>query len=117
MEKTNLSEPQKIIADITLMNNCFMNKVFASDVKSTQLLLRIILNNDKIKVKTVNTQQLSKISMVIRHSWIYWQQTKTADVSMSKSSVMTKAHQLKERVITAASLMYIFWIQERSTIN
>ena len=57
MEKTNLSEPQKIIADITLMNNCFMNKVFASDVKSTQLLLRIILNNDKIKVKTVNTQQ------------------------------------------------------------
>ena len=34
-----------------------MNKVFASDVKSTQLLLRIILNNDKIKVKTVNTQQ------------------------------------------------------------
>ena len=37
MEKTNLSEPQKIIADITLMNNCFMNKVFASDVKSTQL--------------------------------------------------------------------------------
>ena len=57
MVKTNLSEPQKIIADITLMNNCFMNKVFASDVKSTQLLLRIILNNDKIKVKTVNTQQ------------------------------------------------------------
>lgn len=57
MEKTNLSEPQKIIADITLMNNCFMNKVFASDVKSTQLLLRIILNNDKIKMKTVNTQQ------------------------------------------------------------
>ena len=57
MEKTNLSEQQKIIADITLMNNCFMNKVFASDVKSTQLLLRIILNNDKIKVKTVNTQQ------------------------------------------------------------
>ena len=30
MEKTNLSEPQKIIADITLMNNCFMNKVFAA---------------------------------------------------------------------------------------
>lgn len=55
MAETKLSEPQKIIADITLMNNCFMNKVFANDVASTQLLLRIILNNDKINVKTVNT--------------------------------------------------------------
>ena len=57
MPETHLSEPQKIIADITLMNNCFMNKVIANDVASTQLLLRIILNNDKINVKTVNTQQ------------------------------------------------------------
>ena len=57
MAETHLSEPQKIIADITLMNNRFMNKVFANDVESTQLLLRIILNNDKINVKTVNTQQ------------------------------------------------------------
>ena len=57
MAETKLSEPQKIIADITLMNNRFMNKVFANDVESTQLLLRIILNNDKINVKTVNTQQ------------------------------------------------------------
>ena len=37
MAETKLSEPQKIIADITLMNNCFMNKVFANDVASTQL--------------------------------------------------------------------------------
>ena len=55
MAETKLSEPQKIIADITLMNNCFMNKVFANDVASTQLLLRIILNNDKINVIYKNT--------------------------------------------------------------
>ena len=58
MEKPDLLEKQKIIAELTLMNNKFMNKVFDADIACTQLLLRIILNNDKIIVKQVAIQRL-----------------------------------------------------------
>ncbi len=56
MSNKNINEVQAIIAKLTLMNNHFMNKVFASDIAATQILLRVILKNDKISVKEVHTQ-------------------------------------------------------------
>lgn len=38
------------------MNNRFMNKVFENNIPAAELLLRIILKNDKIKVKEVSVQ-------------------------------------------------------------
>ena len=58
MDNLDLLEKQKIIAELTLMNNKFMNKVFDADINCTQLLLRIIFNNDKIIVKQVAVQRL-----------------------------------------------------------
>ena len=49
--------PLEIIKDITLMNNRFMNKVLDGNIPATQTMLRIILKNDKIRVKKVGIQQ------------------------------------------------------------
>ncbi len=48
--------PQQIIANLTLMNNKFMNKVFDGNIPAAQLLLRIILKDDKIMVDEVSIQ-------------------------------------------------------------
>ena len=42
-------DTRKSIAELTLMDDIFMNKVFENDIGRTALLLRIILKNDKIK--------------------------------------------------------------------
>ena len=44
----NYETARQVIADITLMNNRFMNKVFDGNIPAAQRVLRIILNNDKI---------------------------------------------------------------------
>ncbi|WP_304110074.1 Rpn family recombination-promoting nuclease/putative transposase [Phascolarctobacterium succinatutens] len=57
----NLREDtRESIAKLTLMDDIFMNKVFENDTERTALLLRIILNNDKIKVIKAVTQQKLK---------------------------------------------------------
>ena len=48
---------RQVVDDITLMNNRFMNKVFDGNIPATQRMLRVILKNDKIKVRTVSVQQ------------------------------------------------------------
>ena len=48
---------RQVVADITLMNNRFMNKVFDGNIPATQRMLRVILKNDKIKVRKVSVQQ------------------------------------------------------------
>ena len=58
MPELDFAEKQRIVAKLNLMNNKFMNKTFDGDISCTQLLLRIILNNDKIKVKQVAVQRL-----------------------------------------------------------
>ena len=58
MDDRDLLEKRRIIAELTLMNNKFMNKVFDGDITCAQLLLRIILDNDKIIVKNVVIQRL-----------------------------------------------------------
>lgn len=49
--------PLQIIKNITLMNNRFMNKALDGNIPATQIMLRIILNDDKITVKQVGVQQ------------------------------------------------------------
>ncbi len=56
MVSTLHTTPQQIIANLTLMNNKFMNKVFDGDIPTAQLLLRIILKDDKIIVDEVSIQ-------------------------------------------------------------
>ena len=48
---------RQVINDINLMNNRFMNKALDSNIPATQTILRIILNNDKIKVISVTVQR------------------------------------------------------------
>ena len=48
---------RQVVDDITLMNNRFMNKVFDGNIPATQRKLRVILKNDKIKVRKVSVQQ------------------------------------------------------------
>lgn len=48
------------IAEFTLLDDPFMSKVFEDDIKRTQFLLRILLRNDKIKVKKASTQKRIK---------------------------------------------------------
>ena len=48
---------RQVVDDITLMNNRFMNKVFDGNIPATQRMLRVILKNDKIKVRKVGVQQ------------------------------------------------------------
>ncbi len=56
MTKQATSEVQQIIQELCLMNNRFMNKVFENNIPAAELLLRIILKNDKIKVREVSVQ-------------------------------------------------------------
>ena len=48
------------IQEFTLLDDPFMTKVFEDDIERTQFLLRIILENDKIKVKKAATQKRIK---------------------------------------------------------
>ena len=48
---------RQVINDIDLMNNRFMNKALDGNIPATQTILRIILNNDKIKVISVTVQR------------------------------------------------------------
>lgn len=56
MHTQDVSEVRQIIKELCLMNNRFMNKVFENNIPAAELLLRIILKNDKIKVKEVSVQ-------------------------------------------------------------
>ena len=48
------------IKEFTLMDDPFMTKVFEDDIERTQLILRIILENDTITVKQASTQKRLK---------------------------------------------------------
>ena len=48
------------IKKFTLLDDTFMTKVFENDIECTQFLLRIIFDDDKIKVKEVTTQKRIK---------------------------------------------------------
>ena len=48
------------IKKFTLLDDTFMTKVFENDIECTQFMLRIIFDDDKIKVKEVTTQKRIK---------------------------------------------------------
>ena len=50
----------KAIRELTLLDDAFMTKVFEDDIKQAQFLLRILFNDDTIKVKKVSTQKRIK---------------------------------------------------------
>ena len=56
-ESSQDSEIKHVIRSLCMMNNRFMNFMLDDNKEAAQVFLRIILGDDKIKVKTVNTQQ------------------------------------------------------------
>ena len=93
-----LTEVQQIVQELCLMNNKFMNKVFDNNIPAAELLLRIILKNDKIKVKEVKVQ----IYMVIPHKWTFWQRMKQVCILMLRYNAAMKVRLQKEHAFTAA---------------
>ena len=53
----NYESIKQVINDVTLMDNRFLNKALDGNIPATQRMLRIMLNNDKIKVRKVSVQQ------------------------------------------------------------
>ena len=53
----NYESIRQVINDVTLMDNRFLNKALDGNIPATQRMLRIMLNNDKIKVRKVGVQQ------------------------------------------------------------
>ena len=53
----NYESISQVINDVTLMDNRFLNKALDGNIPATQRMLRIMLNNDKIKVRKVSVQQ------------------------------------------------------------
>ncbi|WP_455266315.1 Rpn family recombination-promoting nuclease/putative transposase [Phascolarctobacterium sp.] len=53
----NYESIRQVINDVTLMDNRFLNKALDGNISATQRMLRIMLNNDKIKVRKVGVQQ------------------------------------------------------------
>ena len=56
MESIIFDDIKEVIKKLCLMNNKFMNKVLDDNVEAAQIMLRVILKNDKIKVKDVRIQ-------------------------------------------------------------
>lgn len=48
------------IRELTLLDDAFMTKIFEDDIKQAQFLLRILFNDDTIKVKKLTTQKRIK---------------------------------------------------------
>ena len=56
MEQAIFDDVKEVINNLCLMNNKFMNKVLDGNIEAAQIMLRVILKNDKIKVKDVRIQ-------------------------------------------------------------
>ena len=60
MDSFDFNEKRKnkleILRQLRLIDDVFTEKVFGEDIESTQLLIRIILNNRNLKVVTLNKQ-------------------------------------------------------------
>ena len=81
---------RQVINDINLMNNRFMNKALDGNIPATQTILRIILDNDKIKVISVTVQRFlqnlyghSAQLDILADSVGYFKNTKEGEVDMT----------------------------------
>lgn len=95
MPTQELTEVQQIVQELCLMNNKFMNKVFENNIPAAELLLRIILKNDKI-------------FMEIQHKWIFWHRMRQEYTSMLRCNAVMKVRQPKEHAFTAACWTVIY---------
>ena len=105
---------RQVVDDITLMNNRFMNKVFDGNIPATQRMLRVILKNDKIKVRKVSVQQW--LQNLYGHSAqldILAEDENGAqfNVEIQRSD---EGALCKERVFIAERWICTFWILEKS---
>lgn len=57
-EASQESEIKQVIRSLCMMNNRFMNFMLDDNTKAAQVFLRIILGDDKIKVKNARIQRL-----------------------------------------------------------
>ena len=48
---------RQVIEGLSMMNNKFMNLMLDENVSAAQIMLRVILKDDKIKVKNVRIQR------------------------------------------------------------
>ena len=70
MDKERLHEEDlQRIRGFRLIDDDFMNACFDDNIEATELLLRIILSRDDIKVKSVKTQRLMK-NLLGRDVWL-----------------------------------------------
>ena len=56
MEQKMFDDVKEVIKNLCLMNNKFMNKMLDGNIEAAQIMLRVILKNDKIVVKDVRIQ-------------------------------------------------------------
>ncbi len=56
MEQKMFDDVKEFIKNLCLMNNKFMNKMLDGNIEAAQIMLRVILKNDKIVVKYVRIQ-------------------------------------------------------------
>lgn len=56
MASESYSDIRHVVRDLCMMNNKFMNYMLDDNIAAAQVLLRIILKNDKIKVREVRIQ-------------------------------------------------------------
>lgn len=83
---------RQVIEGLSMMNNKFMNLMLDENVSAAQIMLRVILKDDKIKVKNVRIQRF--IQNIYGHSaqLDFWQRMDLADILMWKCSEAMKAH-------------------------
>ena len=71
-EESQESEIKQVIRSLCMMNNRFMNFMLDDNKEAAQVFLRVILGDDKIKVRNVRYKALFKTSTGILRSWISW---------------------------------------------
>lgn len=71
-EASQESEIKQVIRSLCMMNNRFMNFMLDDNKEAAQVFLRVILEDDKIKVRMSGYRALSKTFMDILRSWISW---------------------------------------------
>lgn len=64
--QTNYKLIRQVIEGLSMMNNKFMNLMLDENVSAAQIMLRVILKDDKIKVKNVRIQRF--IQNIYGHS-------------------------------------------------
>ena len=63
------SEIKQVIGSLCMMNNRFMNFMLDDNKKAAQVFLRVILEDDKIKVRNVRRSEERRVGKECRSRW------------------------------------------------